>query len=204
MRNSKRIRLEQRRAAQAAQAELPPAVATVSDGHDYGPGLRRDEGGRLVDWGGASNVEVTWRADPEYPDKYRPVRGSRRRHAIFDLLLRRVITKRMFDAAQQYLDDCSIATGGSAPESFGMGGSSWPNAAMPERQLNAVTRVNEVHARFDMSVGTVFWWVVLNNGALTEFCSYRGIRNGSATDGLVGVLHELDEHYHRSRRTETT
>jgi hypothetical protein len=70
----------------------------------------------LVEWGGAAMIEVGSRYDPDITDRQRLIRGARRRDVLLDLEARRVITKRMRDAAEQFLEDCSIAAGASAAD----------------------------------------------------------------------------------------
>jgi hypothetical protein len=180
-----------------------PTVAIVTGEADYGPGLHRAKSGRLTNWGGAAQVEVEYRDDPSVTDHRRPVRGSRRRHALFELLQHRVISKTMFDAAQQFLDDCSIASGGSSADIGGMPYVSGPRTGLPERQVNAITRINEVRHLLGLNDGTIFWWVVFNNGALDAYEARHRLRKGTAADLLRKGLDALEQHYRRGDLRES-
>ena len=165
-------------------------------GADYGPALRPRADGRLVAWGGAAAIELETRDDPSIVDRRRPVRGARRRDVLCDLQARRVITKRMRDAAEQFLDDCSIASGGSAGDEIGMPGVQGPRVGLPERQVRAITRINAVRLALGLNNGTVFWWVIFDNRSLGDYeTSYR-LRTGTASELLRAALTALDQHYH--------
>jgi len=169
-------------------------------GNDYGPAFQRVDG-ELVEWGGAARVMVEIRSDPTIIDRPRPVRGARRRNAIFDLYARGVLTKRQYNAAEQFLDDCSIASGGTAPENaFSASALSGPRSGLPERQVLALTRVQQVRHLLGLNPGTVFWWVVFDNGALAEYERRNRMRTNSATDLLRQALDALDAHFYRNAR----
>lgn len=179
-------------------------LAVAPDGGaDFGPALRLSRDGRLRPWGGAAQVVLETREDPSKPEQRQVVRGTRRRDALFDLEARRVITKRMFDAGEQFLEDCSIASGGSAGDAIGMPSVTGPRTGLPERQVNAITRINEVRHLLGLNEGTVFWWVLFSNGALNDYEKRHHLRNGTASGMLCNALDALDDHYNGSRRRKT-
>lgn len=174
------------------------ATFKAEAGADLGPSLRLRADGRYVHWGGAARVEIETRDDPEVVDRRRAVRGARRRDALADLVARRVITKRMSDAAEQFLEDCSIASGGTSADSVGMPSVAGPSAGLPERQLNAIIRIRAVRRLFNLEPGTIFYWCVFENRALGDFEAQHRLRNGFAAGLLREVLDALDDHYHRN------
>jgi hypothetical protein len=165
-------------------------------GADFGPGLRLDRAGRLVSWGGAALVEVENRDDPDISSRRRIVRGARRSDTLAQLEQRKVITKRMRDAAERFLDDCSIASGGAASYSVGMPRGSGVRAGLPERQVKAITRINQVRHLLGLNSRTVFWAVVFENVSLRDFEVSQRIRNGTAQEMLRAAMTALDNHYH--------
>lgn len=167
----------------------------VEGGNDYGPSLRLAKDGRMKSFGGAAAIEVVNRDDPSVTDRRHIVRGARRRDVLVDLEARRVITKRMLHAAEQYLDDCSIASGSTASDEVGMPSVLGPRTGLPERQVKAITRINEVRHLLGLNSGTVFWWVVFNNGSLAAYETAHKLRSGSSTDMLRGGLDALDRYY---------
>jgi hypothetical protein len=164
-------------------------------GSDFGPSLRTAHGGRLVAWGGAATIDLEYRADPAIPEYHKTVRGARRRDVLADLLARHVITKPMRDAAEQFLSDCSIAAGGSSGDLTGMPSHATPRAGLPERQLNAISRINRVRALLGLHDRTVFWHVVFHNLSLNDFENRNHLRSGAATTLLIAALNALDAHY---------
>jgi hypothetical protein len=176
----------------------PGVVAEA--GSDYGPSLRLGKDGRLRSWGGAVAVDIETRDDPTVADHRRLVRGARRRDVLIDLQSRRVISKRHVDAAEQFLEDCSIASGSTGGDWSGGGGSvAGPRAGLPERQVSAITRINHAALVLGLHDGTVFWWVVFQNGSIAAYEVANRLRSGSATDRLRRALTALDEHYHGRR-----
>jgi hypothetical protein len=165
-------------------------------GADFGPGLRLDRAGRLVAWGGAALVEVENRDDPDISSRRRIVRGARRSDTLAQLEQRKVITKRMRDAAERFLDDCSIASGGTASDTVGMPSGPATRAGLPERQVNAITRINRVRRLLGLNTGTVFWAIVFENICLRDFEVKHRMRNGTAQEMLQQALTALDDHYH--------
>jgi hypothetical protein len=165
-------------------------------GADFGPALRPDKAGRLVTWGGAAMVAIESRDDPAISGRRRIVRGARRSDALAMLEARRVITKRMRDAAERFLDDCSIACGGSACDSIGMPSYSGLRSGLPERQVKAITRVNQVRLLLHSNRGAVFWLVLFENVSLRDFETARRLRHGEAAVLLRASLAALDAHYH--------
>lgn len=172
------------------------AGVLVEAGADYGPSLRVGQDGRLRSWGGAAAVEIEIRDDPAVVDRKRPVRGARRRDVLADLCARRLISKRHVDAAERFLEDCSIACGSIVAELSGLPGISGPRACLPERQVAAVTRINRVRLLLGLNAGTVFWWVVFGNGSVREWETVSSMRNGAGIGLLQSALTALDEHYH--------
>lgn len=165
---------------------------------DYGPSFRLNKAGKLVTWGGAATVDVASRDDPTDPARPRTVRGAKRRHALFELHQHRVIDAAMFHAAQDFLDDCSIACGtGSSGEIGGFGGTAGPRSGLPERQTNAITRINEVRNVLGLNEGTIFWHVVFDNGSIRDYEIRHRLQFGTATQMLRDALNALDRHYHR-------
>lgn len=125
------------------------------------------------------------------------VRGARRRNVLQDLRDRDVINKNQIDAAHQFLDDCSLAAGGSAR--FGPllgGGAPGPRAGFPELQSAAVRRVSLAREAARITAGSVFWHVVFQNASLAEYEALHHLRHGTATEMLRDVLDALDQHYH--------
>lgn len=167
-------------------------------GADYGPAMRLRPDGRYAAWGGAAAVVMETRDDPDVVDHRRLVRGARRRDPLTDLEACRVITKRMRDAAEQFLSDCSRASGGAAGTDVGMPSLVGPSAGVPELQMLAIERINIVREKLNIERGTIFWWVLFENGSIRDFEVTRRLRNGSAAQMLRDVLDALDEHYHRT------
>lgn len=148
---------------------------------DLGPGLVRDGKGRPRPWGGAADVEVVDRIDPDHPQRA-SVKGARRRNAVAALLAAGSITKAHADAADRFLDDLSVATGSSYAGFVGMPGSGVRRDTMPDRQLRAIRRVYAIRHDLGLNDGTVFWWVVLDNGGIRAWEDRFRERHG---DGLV-------------------
>lgn len=167
-------------------------------GVDYGPSVRLGRDGRYRPWGGAVAIEIESRDDPSVTDHRQIVRGSRRRNTLAHLLALKIITKRHMDAAEQFLDDCSIASGASGCGNLtGMPSLSGPRAGLPERQVEAITRINAVRLLLGLNSGTVFWWVVFNQGGVQDWEIANKMRKGGVgTDLLRTALDALDEHYH--------
>jgi hypothetical protein len=176
----------------------PGVVAEA--GADYGPSLRKGRDGRFRPWGGAVVLDIESRDDPD--NLHAIVRGARRRDGLAELCTRRVITKRHVDAAEQFLDDCSLATGASACGITGMPSVHGARAGLPERQVAAITRINAVRLLLGLHSGTVFWWVVFGNGTVRDWEAAHKMRQGGAgTEMLRAALDALDAHYHgRSAR----
>jgi hypothetical protein len=171
--------------------------ATTSD---LGACVVRGADGRLT-YQGAPEIIIETREDIDRePDRHgnRPViRGARRRTSLGQMLARKVITKRMHDAANRFLDALSLATGGSS-SGDGIRVTPGSRTAMPERQLNAITEVRRVMNRLGLHSDTVFWWVVVGNRTPTEFDTRFGLRKGTGCDWLRASLEQLDALYHRS------
>jgi hypothetical protein len=167
---------------------------------DFGPSVQRGKDGRMV-YSGAPEIILENREDIDRnPDRHgnRPVvRGARRRTTLGEMLTRRVIDKRMHDAAVRFLDALSWATGGSG-SCLGDGIRVAPGSrtAMPERQLRAITEVRRVMAQMGLNTDTVFWWVVVGNKTPTEFDRRFRIREGTGAEWLRASLEQLDELYH--------
>jgi uncharacterized protein DUF6456 len=105
----------------------------------------------------------------------------------------------MRNAGEQFLDDLSLATGGSACADPSMPRSvNGPSSGLPERQVQAMARINRARHLLGLHEQSVFWHVVFHNGSLAAFETAHRLRNGTATALLRGVLTALDEHYHRS------
>lgn len=175
----------------------------AEQGADYGPSLRAGKDGRLRTWGGAVVVELESRDDPEVVDHRRVVRGARRRDVLADLEARSVITKRHVDAAAQFLDDCSIASGASACGITGMPAVHGMRAGLPERQVEAITRINRVRLLLGLNAGTVFWWVIFQGGGVREWELQHRVQTGQGSAMLRTALDALDNHYHGSHKSRT-
>jgi hypothetical protein len=109
----------------------------------------------------------------------------------------------MRDAAEQFLDDCSIAAGSTAGDEVGMPCILGARSGLPERQVAAITRVNRVRHLLGFNNGTVFWWVVFENRSLNEYENVHRLRSGNATELLRQALDALDNHYHRTTERES-
>jgi len=182
------------------EATLRKRKATVrtfraDGGADYGPSLRRAKDGRLVAWGGAAQIDVVSRDDPAAGERRRLVRGARRRDALADLFERGVITKRMRDAAEQFLEDLSIASGSRSGDLLSMPTISGPRSGLPERQVAAIVRVNTVIRVLGFGRGSIVWHVVFDNAPLHAFETRHRLRSGRATELLRASLDTLDGHY---------
>lgn len=170
---------------------------------DFGPGVTKLKDGRMR-YSGAAEVILEVREDIDRnPDRQgnRPVvRGARRRTSLGDMLARRVITKRHHDAATRFLDALSWATGGTG-SCLGDGIRVAPGsrAALPERQLEAISEVRRVMARLGLNTDTVLWWVLVGDKTPTEFDKRFRIREGTGADWLRASLEQLDDFYHAGR-----
>lgn len=154
---------------------------------DLGPGLVRDGKGRPRPWGGAADVEVVERVDPDHPNRA-AVKGARRRNAIASLLAAASITKAQADAADRFLDDLSIAQGSSQAGFLGIPAAG-SRADYPDRQLAAIRRVYAIRGALGLNDGTVLWWVVLGNRSVRAWEDRFGHRHGH---GLVLLCDALD------------
>lgn len=169
----------------------------VVDANDYGPSVRTGKGGRLSYWGGAAEIVVDTVDDTTVAGRPQTIRRARRRNVMFDLMQRGIIERRHYAASEQFLDDCSIASGGSAGDSIaGMPVASGPRQGLPERQIMAVTRVNVVRHLLGLNDGVVFWWIVFSNGGLGDYEIRYRLPRGQAKGMLVNALDALDAHYH--------
>lgn len=168
-------------------------------GADFGPSLRKSKDGRLRPWGGAVELEVGNRDDPSVIDHRQIVRGARRRNGLAELVSRRTITKRMLDAAEQFLDDCSEASGASASGITGLPAVHGSYNGFPERQLKAIARVSTVRLLLGLNSGTVFWWVVFDNGGIRAWETLHKVQPGVGSDLLRAALEALDAHYQQGR-----
>src|SRR6185312_1311803 len=141
---------------------------------DYGPGVSRTQDGRLV-YHGSASVILEDRDDierqPDRSGRLPVVRGARRSTTMIEMYNKRTINKAMYNAATRFLDDLSLATGGSG----GTLGSDWirvtPGSrdAMPERQMLAIGRVRRIMNSMGMNSHTVFWWVIMGNRSCSAF-----------------------------------
>jgi hypothetical protein len=173
----------------------------VEGGSDYGPSLRLGRDGRLRPWGGASDVVVETRDDPAITTRRTFVRGTRRRNGLAELVSRKTITKRMQDVAEQFLDDCSIAIGASACGITGLPAVHGSYSGFPERQLNAITRVNRIRHLLGLNNGTIFWWVVFDNRGIRDWETLHKAQPGTGSVMLRDALNALDAHYQTGRKT---
>lgn len=165
-------------------------------GRDYGPSVSQVDG-RMVSWGGAGSVFVETRDDPTVIDRVRPVRGARRRNALLDLHARKIISRRQYNAAENFLDDCSLAQGGRVGDPVYAPPSYDPAAAgVSEVQFLAMERIRRVQMLLGLDDQSAFWWVVFGNGALGDYERLHRMRNGTASEQLSRSLNELDEFYY--------
>ena len=104
----------------------------------------------------------------------------------------------MHHAAEQFMEDCSIATGATAAEEIGLSSLAGPRVGLPERQVSALVRIMQARQAVDLERGTIFWHVLFENGSLGDFEEHNQLRNGTASGMLRNVLNALDEHYHRT------
>lgn len=177
-----------------------PKGIAAEGGADFGPSLRKGRDGRLRTWGGAVEIEVESRDDPTVVDHRQIVRGARRRNGLAELVSRRTITKRMLDAAEQFLDDCSIASGASASGITGLPAVHGSYNGFPDRQLNAIRRVNTVRLLLGLNSTTVFWWVVFDNRGIREWEERHKEQAGVGSELLRSALEALDAHYQTGRQ----
>lgn len=183
-RMAKRLRPAVHRPAQAVQAI------------DLGPSLSRDAKGRVRRWGGAADVVIETRTDPDHPNRA-PIRAARRRDALSDLLARGSINKRQADAGNRFLDDLCVAAGSSQAGFLGLPGAGVRRDTLPEKQVRAITRVHAVRNRMGLNDRTVFWWVVMDNRGVREWEDRFGQR-GQGMAMLGDALDDLDDFYNRS------
>ncbi len=160
---------------------------------DLGPGLVRDAKGRPRSWGGAADVEVADRLDPDHPHRA-PVKAARRRNAIAALLAAGSIDKPQASAADRFLDDLSLAQGSSQAGFLGIPASG-SRKDYPEVQLAAIRRVYAIRARLGLNDGTVIWWVVLGNKSVREWEDRFGHTHGEGMTLLRAGLDGLADWY---------
>jgi hypothetical protein len=179
---------------QRSQQLIEPALS-----FDPGPSMRQRSDGTLVSHG-PGKVELEYRPDIDRaPDSKanRPVvRGARRRNVLTDLFAHGVISKCQHDAANRFLDDCSLASGGGLVANFlAMPTSPGPRSGLPETQTTAITRVRQAFHLLGLNSGTVFWWVVFNDRRLGEYDTAHKQREGTAARMFKDALTALDEHF---------
>jgi hypothetical protein len=202
---SNRPRCTDQRATSMPRRRKPSVPSyKVEGGVDYGPSLRLSRDGRMKSFGGAAEIAVGYRDDPSVTDHRQIVRGARRRDVLNDLEARHVITKRMRDAAERFLEDCSIACGSSGFDELGMPSVSGPRSGLPERQVKAITRINVVRHLLGLNSGNVLWWVVFENNSVDAWEKRFRQRHGTGSDLLRRGLDALDEHYNGFFQCEST
>jgi hypothetical protein len=182
--------LEPRRKAKRpprSQQLIEPALS-----FDPGPSMRQRSDGTLISRGpGAVQlIDVT-------DAKGNVVgRGARRRNVLTDLFAHGVISKRQHDAANRFLDDCSLASGGGLVANFlAMPTSPGPRSGLPETQTMAITRVRQVFHLLGLNSGTVFWWVIFGDRRLGDYDAAHKVQNGTASRMFKDALTALDENY---------
>lgn len=159
---------------------------------DPGPSVRQRTDGTLISRGPGA-VELI-----DVTDAKGTVtgRGARRKNVLNDLLAHSVITKRQYDAADRFLGDCSLASGGGLVANvLAMPASPGPRSGLPEAQTAAITRVRQVFHLLGLNSGTVFWWVVFDDRRLGDYDAAHRQREGTASTMLKAALTALDEHY---------
>lgn len=161
---------------------------------DLGPGLVRDGKGRPRSWGGAADVEVVERVDPDHPNRA-AVKGAQRRDILATMVRGGSIAKPLGDAAARFLDDLSIATGSSYAGFVGMPGSGVKRDTLPDRQLRAIRRVYAIRNDLGLNDGTVFWWVVLDNQTVRAWEDRFRTRHGDGMTLLRAALEGLADWY---------
>jgi hypothetical protein len=113
------------------------------------------------------------------------------------LLLGHTITKPMHGAATRVLDDCSLASGGGlvAGATLGISTSRGPSMGLPERQVDAITRLRAAWAIIEGADREVFFWIVFQDGSPREYERLCKMRHGSAVDAFKATLSDLEAHY---------
>lgn len=166
---------------------------------DFGPCVMRGRDGRMK-FVGAPEIMLEDREDIAFGADARGnrplTRGARRATRIGEMYLRKALTKRMHDAAVRFLDDLSLATGGSGG-SFGVSVRVSPRSRImiADVQLNAMTRIREVSDQLQLVDDVVFWWVVIQNKSTAEFDRTFHKREGTGAESLRTTLSLLDELY---------
>ncbi len=168
---------------------------------DYGPTIQRHADGRTRMSAGAAAVEIEDRIyhDPETGREI-SVRGARRRDTLRELYNAGRVPKYLYDACERFLEDCSIASGGSGPcMEFGVRVPAGPRSTFPERQVLAISRVSTVCNRLGINSGTITWWVVFGNGGVREYEDRWRMRHGTGMPLLLGGLEVIDGFYNGTR-----
>ena len=160
---------------------------------DPGPSMRQRTDGTLISRGPGAVVLVDVKDDKGAVTG----RGARRRNVLDDLLAHSAINKRQHDAANRFLDDCSMANGGGMVANLmATPSGSGPRSGLPESQTAAIARVRQVVNLLGLNTGTVFYWVVFEDRRLCDYDQAHRIRQGTASKMFKAALDGLDEHYH--------
>lgn len=162
---------------------------------DPGPSMRQKPDGTLVSTGPGEVVLE----DRTEPGKDTRIRAARRANVLDDLHARSIITRRQYNAAIRFLDDCSLASGGGMVANLlAVRSPPGPRAGLPETQTDAITRVNQVIHLLGLNAGTVFCWVIFDDRRLGEYDAEKTQREGTAARMFRDALTALDEHYERT------
>ena len=174
------------------QALVTPTLAS-----DLGPSVMQRRDGTLVSRGpGAVDMEDRTDARGNVTG-----RGARRRDVLRSLYSGGTLSKRMYDAAQAFIDDCSVASGGGLVANFLAisASASGPRSGLPDAQIDALTRVNRIRNHLGFNDGTVFWRVLFQNRSLADCDAEDRFEHGSAARSLKVTLAALDIWYERNR-----
>jgi hypothetical protein len=162
---------------------------------------RRDGAFRNV---GAAAVVLEDREDidgtPDHRGNLPVIRGARRCNVLNDLASRGVINKRQHNAANRFLDDCSLASGGGlVADLFAIrGGSSNSFHEALVDQVDAIGRVRRMFRLLDLDGGSVIWWVVFDDQRLGDYDTLHRMREGTASGLFRAALTALDDYYNGS------
>jgi len=173
------------------------ALITPTLSSDLGPSVMQRKGDGTLVSRGPGAVDLEDRADAKGNITGR---GARRRDVLRSLHTGGTINKRMFDAAQQFIDDCSVASGGGLVANLlAIPMSSGPRSGWPDAQVDALTRVHKIRNHLGFNDGTVFWRVLFVNKSLADCDAEDKFEHGSSARSLKVALTALDIWYERNR-----
>lgn len=170
------------------------ARKAVAPGADYGPGLTMDARGRLRSWGGAAEVVVEDRPDPDKPDRGRTpitVRGARRHDAVLAVFGKSA----ELEAAERFRDDCAAASGIRQGVAIVRSGFDQWHYGPPDQQLDAQSRARAAWQAMGMEHAGLVSFVVLGCVSLARFADVHEIGRRVARIRLSEALSRLVAHY---------